>query len=55
MIKKSITFPDQLYKKLQKIRGERIETSGKGLPFQKLVIELVELGIKHSQQNTGRI
>ena len=48
MIRKSISFPDQLYKHLQKIRGKRIATSGEGLPFQKLVVDLVQLGIKYS-------
>lgn len=45
MKRKTVTFSDDLYLKIQKLRGKRIAESGKPLPFTKLIEELVAKGL----------
>lgn len=49
MPRRSINFPDKLYKELQIYRGNQIASSTKGLSFSKLVVKLVEKGLESAK------
>jgi len=45
MKRRSINFPDELYKKIQRNRGKQIAESGKNLPFSKFIVQLVKTAL----------
>lgn len=42
MQRRTIAFPDKLYKEIQRIRGKQIAESSKGISFSKFIVHLVE-------------
>jgi len=54
MKRRTIDFPDELYKKIQQIRGNKIAQSGKPLPFSKFIVDLVKTALGHQVEKRVR-
>jgi len=50
MKRRTVTFSDSLYAEIQRLRGKRIAESGKGLPFSRIVEELVKEGLQKADK-----
>lgn len=51
MPRRTVNFPDELYKKIQRIRGRQIAESGKALPFSRAVVQLLAQAITATTRN----
>lgn len=49
MKRKTVTFSDDLHRRIQSLRGKRITESGKTLSFSHLVEELVAEGLRNGE------
>jgi len=45
----TIAIPDELYRKVQRLRGEWISETGKGVSFTRVAVLLMERALKEKQ------